>query len=71
MKGAFHEPVDPLETLELKRCCEIMGPPNGEDLERGLDGFLARIGTSLPAERVHALLYGLASSAKVIRGGFA
>jgi hypothetical protein len=44
MKDAAGEPMDPLETLELKRCCELMGPPTSEELERSLDGFLARIG---------------------------
>ena len=43
MRGASGEPMDPLETLEIGRCCELMGPPTPEKLERGLDGFLARV----------------------------
>jgi hypothetical protein len=43
MKGGSGESMDPLETLELERCCDLMGPPTPEEVERGLDGFLARI----------------------------
>ncbi len=43
MRGASGDPMDPLETLELKRCRDLMGPPSSEELERGLDGFLARV----------------------------
>jgi ferric-dicitrate binding protein FerR (iron transport regulator) len=41
MRVAPDDPSDPLESLE--RCCELMGPPTSEELERGLDGFLARV----------------------------
>jgi hypothetical protein len=43
MRGASDKPMDPLETLEIKRCCEILGPPTREELERGLNGFLAHV----------------------------
>jgi hypothetical protein len=43
MRGDCREPMDPLETLELKRCCDLMGPPTSGELQRGLDGFLAYV----------------------------
>jgi hypothetical protein len=53
MTGAPGEPVNPLETLEIKRCCEIMGAPTREELDRGLDGFLARVRPNKPHRSSH------------------
>jgi hypothetical protein len=43
MRGPSDHPMDPLDSLELERCCELLGAPTSEELERGLDGFLARV----------------------------
>src|SRR6266540_4667542 len=43
MRGASGEPMDPLDTLEIERCSDLMGSPTREEMERGLDGFLAHV----------------------------
>jgi hypothetical protein len=66
MTGAPGEPVDPLETLAIKRCCEIMGPPTRDELDRGLDGFLARVRPNKTHRSSHWRRWALAGAAAAI-----
>lgn len=49
MNSSSGEPMDPFASLEIQRCCEILGSPTQDELDRGLDGFLTRI----PADKAH------------------
>jgi TolA-binding protein len=66
MKGSSHGPMDPLEPLELGRCSDILGPPTKEELERGLDGFLARVRPNQPHRRREWRRYSLAVTAAAL-----
>jgi len=58
--------MDPLETLELERCGELMGAPTPEELERGLDGFLARVHPSKAQRRWGWRRWSLVGAAAVL-----
>lgn len=43
MTGDSGQPMDPLDSLEIERCSNLMGDVTSEEMQRGLDGFLAHI----------------------------